>query len=126
MIVTLKHLQDLPEYQSVQPYELYGYPNADSPPRTNFVYEYCQTDMTDAREGATPYTIQGAGFTWVRHPSKCPLSAEYFESAEAGNDVVHTYLQETLQLVEKQLGTSQLCVMDWRVSLVLLRKPALK
>lgn len=116
MIVKLQHLQDLPEYKSEQPYELYGYPTPNSPPHSNFVHELCEVDLVDARGKESQYNIDTQGFTWVKHQSKYELLAEHFESAEHGNAVVSAYLEETNKLVQQHMGVEQVCVMDWRVS----------
>ena len=117
MLTTLNFLSALPVYANEQPYELYGFPETTSELQTNCIFDTVENVVVhDARDRMKEFTLDGTGFTWLKHTSQCPLKAEYFETAPAGNDVVTSYLLETMDVVKRYLGANHAVCFDWRVT----------
>ena len=115
-LTTLNFLSDLPIYKTEQPYELYGFPEQTSELQTNCRFDNVKDVVIhDVRDRMDEFTLDGAGFTFIRHTSQCELKAEHFETAPEGNDVVTAYLEETMNLVKGYLGADHIVCFDWRV-----------
>jgi len=115
MLATVGFLADLPLYHEEQPYELYGFPTKSSEVRTNCVLEDKTVSVEDVRGKEQSFTLQGCGFKFIKHTSRCDLKADHFEIAPESNSVVDCYLNETLDLVKKEFKTDRVICFDWRV-----------
>ncbi|KAF2810716.1 uncharacterized protein BDZ99DRAFT_462061 [Mytilinidion resinicola] len=109
----LKFLCKLPLYESVQPYDLYGYPEQQAETQSNCQFEAKPVSTRDIRElGNT--TIETHGFTYFHHESKCDLNSKHFEEVKADKTVVQEYLYETIDMVRKKLDAVDVICFDWR------------
>lgn len=121
MLTKVKYLRDSRLWDIEIPYELFGYPVYDSGRITNCEYvTFDNVPVKDVRDIVSPFDLESAGFTYIKHHSTCPLLAEHFEkvgSDLSNNSVVAAYLEETMSLVERQLSAEKVICFDWRVRL---------
>lgn len=122
MLTKLKYLSYDPLFEEEQPYELYGYskdPTIKPGKITNCKF-YVQDNVTveDVRGTEKDFSLENAGFTFIKHQSRCTLTAEHFEAGgkNPDDDVVSSYLQETISLLEDRFHASKVICFDWRVS----------
>lgn len=113
---SLKFLSDLEIFDKEQPYELFGYPTFDAGKITNCEYEVVNNIyLGDVRKKTGEFTLDTAGFQYIRHPSAAALDAAFFESTgNTDNEVVAAYLNETMQLIKSQTGAKKVVCFDWR------------
>jgi hypothetical protein len=118
MQTTVKFLRELPKYEVEQPYELYGYPMRESEKITNCEFEYVRDlKVENARPSMKTFKLRDSGFEFVHHQTKIAFTAENFESAGNQSQIVNAYLEETMAMVKKKVGASDVVCFDWRVSI---------
>jgi hypothetical protein len=122
MHTSLKFLVDDPIFEDEQPYELFGAvlkPSVKPPPKLTNCSYHVKTGVTikDVRDCKSDFSLDEQGFTFVKHRTSCPLSAEHFEATgrDPENQVVLSYLYETIALVEQQRLPKKVICIDWRV-----------
>lgn len=120
MLTRLKYLSDLPLLEVEQPYELFGYPTTDSTKITNCEYSVVDNvPFQDVRKVVVQHVLDMTGFTFLKHASGYFVSPDDFESAgnDPDNEQVVNYLEETLDLVKRELCAMKVICFDWRVGL---------
>ncbi|KAI1391554.1 uncharacterized protein F4822DRAFT_427405 [Hypoxylon trugodes] len=116
MHFSLKFLKELPLYEEVQPYKLYGFDDVSEEDQTNCVFEIVQeVQVYDVRGAVVDPSIDREGFEFVISPTNCALSAEVFEGDDTRtNGVVDSYIRETMDLVKTKLDAESVVAIDWR------------
>ncbi|RFU26345.1 hypothetical protein B7463_g9993, partial [Scytalidium lignicola] len=110
--VTMNFLQELHRYQEEQPYEIFGYPNPDSPIISNCEFKAVDgIPLHNAREEMEKFTLDSTGFMFLNSPSKELLTAQAIEDASGGEDAINAFVQETIGFVKEALHATQ--VKEW-------------
>lgn len=117
MLFTLKFLKQLPLYETVQPYKLYGFPELSASQKSNCVYEAIDNvHAIDVRSTMNKFRFEVEGFEFAKAPTKFCLNAAVLENeTDSAQTTIHAYLQETMDFVKKRLKASRVLTMDWRV-----------
>lgn len=119
MITALRYLKEDPIFEKEVPYELFGHPNQPSERITNCHYVLRKGVVVhDVRDSNEAFTLESTGFKYVKHQTKHPLKAEYFEkvgNTYKSDDVVTAYLEESIAVLKEQLGIDKVICFDWRV-----------
>ena len=99
--------KDLLTFEEEVPFEFFGFPNGNSNRITNCAYETVDNiTVRDVRTSGDDLNLGTRGFKYIRHKSECPLIAQHFEHAGStvkGNPVVLAYLEESINLIKKEL-----------------------
>jgi len=118
MITALRYLKEDPIFEKDVPYELFGHPNQPSERITNCHYVLREGVVVhDVRDSNEAFTLESTGFKYVKHQTKHPLKAEYFEkvgNTYKSDDVVTAYLEESIAVLKEQLGIDKVICFDWR------------
>jgi hypothetical protein len=119
---SLKYLVDDVLFEDEQPYELFGAvlkPSAKTPSKLTNCSYYVQTGVAveDVKNSKSGVSLDEQGFTFIKHRTSFSLSVEHFETAGRGphNQVVLSYLNETITLVEQYRLAEKVVCIDWRV-----------
>lgn len=119
MLTTLNFAKDSPLFKTEVAYELFGFPTYDSPVVTNVDVEAVNDVLLrDIRDFPSVSNLETAGFKFFNHHSRCDLDSKHFEDAngkEGTAEVVLDYLDESINLFKKHLGTERIVCFDWRV-----------
>jgi hypothetical protein len=122
MQFSLKLLVGDPLFEDEQPYELFGAllkPGVKSPPKLNNCSYHVQDGVIvkDVRGRKCDTILEKEEFTLVKHQTGCLWSAEHFQAAdgEMHNEVVSSYLHETIAPVEQHCLPEKVICIDWRV-----------
>jgi len=71
--------------------------------------------VEDVRDEDGIFTLEGSGFMFIHHQSQFRLTAKDFESSHSSSRIT-SYLEETMDLVKRELGSTKAILYDWRVS----------
>lgn len=108
--VTLTHLVRDPLHENEKPYELWMKTGAERP-KTNCQYEDKQVTVHDVRSVGTEFDVDKNGFKYIRHTSQC---LPRFDDLAWETPPI-AYLEETVDVVQRQLGAELVLVLNWAV-----------
>ncbi|KAL3417610.1 hypothetical protein PVAG01_10620 [Phlyctema vagabunda] len=105
MSFTLRFLKDLPFYNEVQPYKIYGHPELSPEVESNLEFEDAENVVAkNIRQCQHLCCFADEGFEVVTSPSSCPLRAGIFEQRTPESDeIITTYLEEMMDMVKRRL-----------------------
>jgi hypothetical protein len=110
----LTFLADLSLYKKEKPYVISLTTLDPKVPLTNCKFVNKQVLIRDARKLEACCSFDTTGFMYISHSSHFAIQ---LKDADGGfnDDLVYSYLQETIELMKEQFGTGDILVIDWRV-----------
>jgi len=115
--VNLTHLVRDPLHENEKPYELWMKTRAGWP-KTNCQYEDKRVTVHDLRTLETEFDVERNGFKYIRHTSH---SIPRFDDL-AWDTPPTAYLEETVDMVQRQLGAELVLMVNWAYRENKLRK----
>lgn len=118
ILTSVRFLVENELYKSTKPYEIIGLHSESIPDhaRRNTVFETVHTlRAADLRLSKEIFTLETAGFCWLRQESQHLQSAAPFMNTEAENGTVRAFLDETMNTTRHILGAGSVFIYDWRV-----------
>lgn len=110
MDVTVTHLVRDPVHDTEKPYELWM-KTEPGVPKTNCQYEDKIVHVSDVRSSKEDFDVDRNGFKYVQHTSQC---LPRFEDLSWESPPIE-YLEETIKLVEKEMGADLVLLINWAV-----------
>lgn len=117
MLASLTFLADLDLYRGEKPYVVTGL-SSEFPQEklSNMIFETHQAvPVQDSRVAQEDFSLDKHGFIWIKSASEYAHKTHAFEDPMAGQDVVLTYLEETIAIVQKVTKAERVLAFDWRV-----------
>ncbi len=113
----LTFLEDLPQYQEEKPYRFVGFPNLPKQWQSNCQYiDHENICLSDVRRREEKLSLDGAGFRYLHHKSNCDLDIVKFSKVSKDTANLDAYLEESMALVQSEMGEQRVMCFDWRVS----------
>jgi hypothetical protein len=117
MSFALTFLKRLQTYETIQPYELIGFPDIPEADRSNCVFETrYDIDVQNVRGHESLFTLSEHGFCFAKHSSKCLPTTVADRFDLTGNMPPVAYIEETANFVKEKLNAENVICFDWRVS----------
>ena len=120
MLTQIRHLEDAAHFEEEIPYEVFGYPDLDSKRVTNCNFILIDNILVkDVRKRMEPCNLENEGFIFVKHKSQCSLQSDNFEAPDTSRDndaLITAYLEETMNLLKREIPCEKMICFDWRVS----------